>query len=81
MYYDAVNNRQRIDYYYGMDSYVYRYDLNMSYEVVPRVDSLYCFENPGGGSLVTLLPDLSTWNYNGSYHSSGSSVNVWTQLV
>jgi hypothetical protein len=81
MYYDGLNNRQRIDYYYGMDSYVMRYDLNMSYEVVPRVDDLYCFENPGPGTLVTLLPDLSSWNFNGSYHAGGHSVDVWTQQV
>ena len=28
-YYDATNNRERLEYYEGMDTFIYRFDENM----------------------------------------------------
>lgn len=95
MYYDAVNNRERVEYYNGMDTYIYRFDLNTSvicscqvssqfcrtYEIVPRVLTMTCFESSGGGNLVTLLPDLSEWTYMGTENHNGVEVNWWEDKV
>ncbi|PRP87432.1 counting factor associated protein [Planoprotostelium fungivorum] len=83
VWYDGVNNRQRIDYYAGMATYVWRFDQQTLYEVVPRVDVLNCFQQPlgGDGGLTTVLPDLSTWDYAGVEAIKGSNCHKYVQIV
>ena len=64
-----------------MDTYVYRFDQQMTYEVVPRIDTMVCFETPGAGQLTTLLPDLSSWTYMGVETHHGQKVQVWQDLA
>lgn len=45
MYYDGINNRERVEYYNGMDTYIYRFDLNLcvcfrTFVCLSRVSSL-----------------------------------------
>jgi len=65
--YDGVNNRAKLSYYHGMDEYIYRYDTNMTYMIVPRIDTLTCFASAGSasqfGPLQTVLPDLTGWQW------------------
>jgi C1A family cysteine protease len=81
IWYDATNNRQVVSYYNGMDVYVFRYDLNQTYEVVPRIDQMVCFTQNGSGSLEQMLPDLSAnWTYSGTKNINGVMCNTWQQV-
>jgi len=64
--FDGQNNRETLSYYYGMDTYVWRFDLQTLWEVVPRIDTMTCFTSTqiGTGPMVTLLPNLTSWTYN-----------------
>jgi len=67
--YDGQNNRARMAYYDGMDSYLFRFDTNQTYMVIPRVDKLVCFGSPTDPTqpqdLPTVLPDISDWTWMG----------------
>ena len=43
--FDAPNHRERIDYYHGMDTFIYTQATN--YEIVPRINQKICMQNPG----------------------------------
>jgi len=82
--FDGVNSRQRFDYYHGMDNYIYRYDVGVMYQLVPRIDQKICFvQNITGdsSSLVTLLPDLSSWTFMGTKLIHGFNCNNWQKKV
>eukprot|EP01114_Cavostelium_apophysatum_P024795 TRINITY_DN984_c0_g1_i1.p2 TRINITY_DN984_c0_g1~~TRINITY_DN984_c0_g1_i1.p2 ORF type:complete len:542 (+),score=157.59 TRINITY_DN984_c0_g1_i1:213-1628(+) len=66
-----------------MDTYIWRFDIQELYEVVPRIDTLTCFvtSNVGTGPLVTLLPNLTSWMYLGEIDVSGNAVDMWQQIV
>jgi len=69
MVYDAVNNRQRIEFYNGMDTYIYLYDQNITYAIFPEVDHLVCEQLPleyaDFQSLTAFFPNISSWEYKG----------------
>eukprot|EP01102_Stenamoeba_stenopodia_P014561 TRINITY_DN484_c0_g1_i1.p1 TRINITY_DN484_c0_g1~~TRINITY_DN484_c0_g1_i1.p1 ORF type:complete len:557 (-),score=116.63 TRINITY_DN484_c0_g1_i1:81-1751(-) len=69
MVYDAVNNRQRIEFYNGMDTYIYLYDQNITYTIFPEVDHLVCEQMPleyaDFQSLTPFFPNISSWTYEG----------------
>lgn len=77
--YDDVNGKALMSYYNGMDTYLYRNDLNNTYMVIPRVDDLVCFSNPSDPSqpLPTVLPDLSDWTWMGDV----GAVRTWQKNV
>lgn len=81
--YDGINNRQVLDYYNGMDTYVWRFDIQTLYQVVPRIDNMTCFVSTGigAGPMVTLLPDLSTWSYQGVHNIDGTPCTAWETSV
>jgi len=83
LYYDGANNRQLFSYYNGTDNYLWRFDIQTLFQVVPRIDQLVCFVSTGIGSgpLVTLLPDLSTWTYQGQSLINGKHCDNWQQTV
>eukprot|EP00028_Trichosphaerium_sp_Am-I-7-wt_P014272 CAMPEP_0168508318 /NCGR_PEP_ID=MMETSP0405-20121227/47_1 /TAXON_ID=498012 /ORGANISM="Trichosphaerium sp, Strain Am-I-7 wt" /LENGTH=256 /DNA_ID=CAMNT_0008525439 /DNA_START=39 /DNA_END=806 /DNA_ORIENTATION=+ len=82
MHYDAVNNRQRMSYYNGQDIYTWRWDKQLLYEVVPRINKMTCFvQEAGTGPMVTVLPDLSTWTYAGKSKQRNIMCDTWTQTV
>jgi len=83
MWYDGSNNRQLLSYYNGMDTYIWRYDIQTLYQVIPRVDTMSCFVTPGigNGTLVTLLPNLTNWTYKGHSHVNGVKVKQFEQIV
>jgi hypothetical protein len=65
VFFDAENQREKIEYYNGLDSFLYRFDMQNTYEIFTKIDHQECLKTSGNGSLVTLLPDLSTWDYKG----------------
>jgi len=83
VWYDQENNRQRIDYYAGMATYLWRFDQKKMYEVVPRIDVMNCFQSDldASGGLTTVLPDLSTWTYAGKEAVKGSDCHKYVSVV
>jgi len=60
VWYDAVNGMQRVDYYGGMDTYMYMVNTNMTYQVMPTGYSVTsCYTIAGPVSLQSIFPDLS----------------------
>jgi C1A family cysteine protease len=75
---DTQQNIQRVEYYNGLDTYLYRYDTGMTYEVVPVINQYQCMSsNVSGGpttfrkrqsdgpQVLPLVPDVSSWSYKG----------------
>eukprot|EP01116_Phalansterium_solitarium_P008750 TRINITY_DN22712_c0_g1_i1.p1 TRINITY_DN22712_c0_g1~~TRINITY_DN22712_c0_g1_i1.p1 ORF type:complete len:543 (+),score=146.50 TRINITY_DN22712_c0_g1_i1:426-2054(+) len=83
IHYDGVNNRERLDYYHGMDRYIWRFDLGVLYEVVPRIDTLFCMmpNITGDGPMTTVLPDLTNWSFNGTTSIEHVKANQWITSV
>jgi len=83
VWYDSTTNRQRVDYYAGMATNIWRFDQKTMYEVVPRVDVMNCFESKlgGGDGLATVLPDLSSWVYAGIEPIKGSNCHKFVSIV
>ncbi|EFA80934.1 counting factor associated protein [Heterostelium album PN500] len=80
--YDAVNNRQYISYYNGLDITLNFFDQDISYAIGPRVNTQICQSIPGNGSLVQVLPsEPSTWTYNGTSTINGVDVFSYSQKV
>jgi hypothetical protein len=78
--YDAINSRVRVDYFGGMDQYYYRFDLQKTFMVVPRIDELACFATdtpPTSDPLPTVLPDLTGWQYTGIVTENSRSFESW----
>jgi len=40
---DEIADMQRVDYYGGQDTYLYRYDEELAFEIVPKLDQKVCF--------------------------------------
>jgi len=82
IYFDAVNNRERLEYYNKMDTYLYRYDQGTLFQVIPRIDKLVCFhQNLTSSPLTTVLPDLKTWSFKGKVSKNGEMTNKFEQVV
>jgi len=58
-YFDGIGGRQRMEYYNGLDTYIFRSDLNLTWQVNPVVDKKMCFLTNGPVDLASMLPDLS----------------------
>lgn len=59
VWYDKPNGRERIEYMGGVDTYLWRYDLDMAYEINPQKDKLVCQEySPGDGPTLTSFAKL-----------------------
>jgi len=52
-------DRARVDYYNGLDSYVYRSDMNVTWQVNPADAVQSCFETDGQVDLISYYPDLT----------------------
>jgi len=84
--YDGTNGRARVDFYNGLDYWVYRNDLSapVTYEVYTRVNAYACAvtQNDRGTniSLPTLVPDLTKpgWTYAGVNFVNNIRVQQWT---
>jgi len=81
--YDADTNMETLSYYHGMDTYVWRFDIETLYEVVPRIDDLTCFVSSGIGSgpMINILPNLTSWTYTGSENVDGYEVDSFSLNV
>jgi len=77
--FDATNNRAKIDYFNGMDSYYYRFDISKTYAVVPRIDTMTCFTypSPPPQTLQSIVPDLTNWTFAGTQNVDGQNLNAW----
>jgi len=77
VWYDAVNNRQVISYYNGMDVSITI--QNTSYSIYPEVDTLKCASYQGAsGPLVNLFPDLFDYSLkNGTTEVNNIQVQQW----
>jgi len=60
-FYDGVNNKQRVEYYDGLDVYITRGDLSALYQVNPVDDNFTCFETDGAINATSFFPDLSVF--------------------
>jgi len=81
--FDGINNKETISYYWGMDTYVWRFDIETLYEVVPRIDNLTCFTSTqiGNGPLVTLLPNMTGFVSIGEETINGVNCDTWQKNV
>jgi hypothetical protein len=52
-------DRIRVEYYGGMDTYIFRQDLNTTWQVNPEIDTETCFETDGQPDLNSYLPDTT----------------------
>lgn len=79
--YDAPNHRERIDYYHGMDTFMYTQPTN--YEIVPRINQKICMQNPGSADdLVAMVPDLTDgWNQVGVEMKNNLAVLHFQKVV
>lgn len=60
----ASGNHAVFDYYDGMDTYYYLNDVSKYYMIVPRIDTMTCFETDTATTpLPTMLPNLTGWTY------------------
>jgi len=81
IWYDAQNNQQRVDYYNGMDSYVFRGDLNMTWQRNPVVYTTGCFATPGPVDLQSYFPDMAAFALQpGATQVNNVMVNQWTYV-
>jgi len=66
-----------------MDTYLWRFDMQTLFQVVPRIDTMTCFttKNIGNGPLVSILPDLSSWSFKGTKSLDKITCDVWQQRV
>jgi cathepsin L len=88
---DEDNSIQKVEYYGGQDTFLYRYDLGNVFEIVPRIDQYICMtsnvtgpsrKRQGGGSLVLpLVPDISKWSYQGAASVHGIDVDQFQTTV
>jgi len=71
---DKPAKKQFVNYYHGMDTYTYRFDLGKLYFVFPRIDTPTCQVSPislSQDGYVEILPAIdSKWVYKG-LHSNG----------
>lgn len=54
-----------MDYYSGMDSYIFRGDLNTTWQVNPMNDVKSCFETPGTPDILPYMPNLAGFTVTG----------------
>lgn len=80
MWLDRQGNRERVDFYAGLDYTVYRFDQSATYEVFTKIDHQECASSSGSGDLVTILPDLDTWNYLGRSDIKGIPCEHFQQV-
>lgn len=52
-------DRQRVDFYEGLDTYVFRQDLNVMWQVNPMIYTPTCFETKGPVDINPYLPDTT----------------------
>eukprot|EP00762_Andalucia_godoyi_P002894 ANDGO_04191.mRNA.1 Counting factor associated protein D len=83
--YDGVNGRIRLEWYNGLDYFIYRNDVSQptTYEVYTRINKPACAvaQNPAGQniSLTTMLPDLtlSGWTFVAVEFLNQQQVQHW----
>lgn len=63
--------------YYGYDTFVTRGDLSVSWEVVPVVTALQCFQTVGSVSVTNMFPDTTNYQYIGSSVVDGILCNQY----
>jgi len=73
---DAANQRQRFDYYGGLDTFLTLNGQGVSFEVVPRILSKVCFKQ-GTNPLVNLIPDMTGYSFQGYARVNGWLVENW----
>lgn len=81
VWFDAVNQRQRMEYYGGMDTTILDTSSQMTWEIVPEVATLTCFAIHGSPSLTSVLPDLTNFTYAGQTDIDGRVVDNWRYVV
>jgi hypothetical protein len=81
--FDGVGNKARMDYFGGVNTYIYRGDKMMDYMIIPRIDQRVCFVSPEsqGETLPTVLPDISKWTFTSTNTVFGKSCNTFEQRV
>jgi hypothetical protein len=52
-------DRVRLDYYNGMDTYIFRSDINTTWQVNPGIDTPMCFTTAGSVDLYNYYPDTT----------------------
>jgi hypothetical protein len=79
-YYDGLNGKQNLQYYGGLDTYIFRSDANVTWQLSPEISAMTCFAQNGSTSLTTLFPDTTGYAYLTSEIINGNKVNTY-QLV
>jgi len=72
-WYDGV--RERVDYYGGMDSYIFRGDLNVTWQVNPMNSVKTCFLTEGQPDVRPYMPDLT------GFQLQDDAVQIDNQMV
>lgn len=79
--FDGVNQMAKYDYYYGLNTYLY--NLNMTYQVIPRVTTKVCFSAPQQPpvTLQSLLPNITGWAFMGTRIVASTKCFLFQQNV
>jgi hypothetical protein len=67
-------DRVRLDYYNGMDTYIFRSDINTTWQVNPEIDTPMCFTTAGSVDLYNYYPDTT------GFVLQGDAVQVLDQM-
>eukprot|EP01094_Clydonella_sp_ATCC50884_P028884 TRINITY_DN8820_c0_g1_i5.p1 TRINITY_DN8820_c0_g1~~TRINITY_DN8820_c0_g1_i5.p1 ORF type:complete len:543 (-),score=133.95 TRINITY_DN8820_c0_g1_i5:33-1661(-) len=81
---NVTGGQQRIDYYNGMDSYIYRFDLDRLWVTTPVVDRKKCATLPTDGlAPLSMFPPTpaSAWSYEGQSKVNGVLCNAWKNVT
>jgi len=58
-WFDGQGDRAKVNYYDGMDSYIFRGDLNVTWQVNPMNNVDTCFATVGAPDIRSYIPDLT----------------------
>lgn len=58
-------DQMRAEYYGGMDTYIFRADLNVTWQVNPEIDTETCFTTNGPVTINSYLPDTTGFELQG----------------
>jgi len=80
VWYDGVNNHQRTELYSGLDTYIYRPDLQLTWQINPVINAKQCFRSNGTTALNPMFPDLSTFTLVGTSTINGRLCDDWQSV-
>lgn len=78
---DKQNGMERLQYWGTLDTFIYRSDLNVTWQVNPVINQFDCFQTNGSVNVIQVVPDTTGYTYQGQTKFRGQPVNDFRLVV